>query len=162
MDHLTDDIEQSTYEPSEHRVRRSYVFYLLYAAQAHEYEYTCAALADMLCQGFECVIPPEAVEQAQVIVDQRDQIDARITPLLSNWRLDRIGLCTHLVLRFSVHELYTNYDDSINLIINEGVELAKCFSEKDAYKFVNGVLDEAAKQLGREPLPPADGDVQVE
>ena len=35
------------------------------------------------------------------------------------------------------------------IVLNEAIELAKCFSEKDAYKFVNGVLDKAVKQLNR-------------
>jgi N utilization substance protein B len=65
-------------------------------------------------------------------------------PFLHNWRFDRIGCCTKLILRFAMWELfYTDTPDSI--VINEAVELAKCFSEKDAYKFINGILDEAIK-----------------
>jgi N utilization substance protein B len=37
-------------------------------------------------------------------------------------------------------------DMPTSIVINEAVELAKCFSEKDAYKFVNGILDEAVKE----------------
>jgi N utilization substance protein B len=40
-------------------------------------------------------------------------------------------------------------DTSPTIIINEAVELAKCFAEKDAYKFVNGILDEALKKYGK-------------
>ena len=31
----------------------------------------------------------------------------------------------------------------------EAIELAKAFSEKDAYRFVNGILDECIKALQR-------------
>ena len=33
-----------------------------------------------------------------------------------------------------------------SIVINEAVELAKIFAEKDAYKFVNGILDQYCKQ----------------
>jgi N utilization substance protein B len=34
---------------------------------------------------------------------------------------------------------------SHSIVLNEAIELAKCFAEKDAYKFINGILDEAVK-----------------
>jgi len=38
-------------------------------------------------------------------------------------------------------------DEPHNIIINEAIELAKCFSEDYAYKFINGILDEAVKVI---------------
>ena len=46
--------------------------------------------------------------------------------------------------------------------INEAIELAKCFAEKDAYKFVNGILDEAVKKMGREEEIPAVVETETE
>jgi transcription termination factor NusB len=43
-----------------------------------------------------------------------------------------------------------------NIIINEAIELSKCFAEKDAYKFINGILDEAAKVMQVPLEGPAD------
>ena len=40
----------------------------------------------------------------------------------------------------------TNTEMHPTIVINEAVELAKCFSEKDAYRFVNGILDEFIKK----------------
>ena len=40
------------------------------------------------------------------------------------------------------------------IIINEAIELAKCFSEKDAYKFINGILDEAVRKSGKVIMVP--------
>jgi N utilization substance protein B len=42
-------------------------------------------------------------------------------------------------------------DPAASIVINEAIELAKCFAEKDAYKFINGVLDESVKALGLQP-----------
>jgi len=33
-----------------------------------------------------------------------------------------------------------------SIIINEAVELAKIFAEKDAFKFINGILDQYCKE----------------
>jgi N utilization substance protein B len=40
-------------------------------------------------------------------------------------------------------------DTPSTIVINEAIELAKAFSEKDAYKFINGVLDQAVKNLAK-------------
>ena len=49
------------------------------------------------------------------------------------------------ILRIGTYELSECPDVPYRVVINEAVELAKCFSEKDAYKFINGVLDEVVK-----------------
>ena len=76
---------------------------------------------------------------ADDVIAKRDDLDDAIKPLLHNWRFDRIGLCTKLVLRLALWELH-NTKTSANIVMNEAIELAKCFAERDAYKFVNGIL----------------------
>jgi N utilization substance protein B len=94
----------------------------------------------------------EVVMVAAAVIDQRDTLDERIKPLLSNWRFDRLGVCTKLILRFALWELQEDKTPP-SIVINEAIELAKCFAEQDAYKFVNGVLDEALKAMGKTPEP---------
>lgn len=81
----------------------------------------------------------------QQIIEKRDELDEIIKPLLENWRFDRLSVATKLILRYALWEfLYT--DTAHTIIINEAVELAQCFAEKDAYRFVNGILDEWRKR----------------
>ena len=76
---------------------------------------------------------------------RRDYLDEIIQKFLENWRLSRLGLCTRLILRMGVWELvFTDAPSSV--IINESIELAKDFAEKDAYKFINGILDQVAEK----------------
>ena len=49
-----------------------------------------------------------------------------------------------LILRLALWELLHTDTDPV-VIINEAVELAQCFAEQDAYKFINGVLDSYRK-----------------
>jgi N utilization substance protein B len=131
---------------SRHEVR-SIVIHLLYALESFDYQVSVEAIADDFNRGFDQTIAlnGEEVQTTQEIVDRKEELNKLLLPLLANWRLDRIGLCTRLILHMALWEMYyTNTPGTV--IINEAIELAKDFSEKDAYKFVNGILDQALKR----------------
>ncbi len=72
------------------------------------------------------------------------EIDAKISPLLDRKiaSLDPIELA---LLRMGTYELTDRIDVPYKVVINESVELAKTFGATDSYKYVNGILDRAAK-----------------
>ncbi len=145
-DNPTNNADIILYKNLSRREIRSLIFQLLYAAEGHEYQDSLDSIAINLSRGYDIEIPLDsaAFQAAQAVISNKDELDKHIMPFLHNWRFDRIGCCTKLILRFAMWELfYTDTPDSI--VINEAVELAKCFSEKDAYKFINGILDEAIK-----------------
>ena len=130
--------------------QRSLIFHLLYALDVSSYDTSLEAIADNFYRGFGMEIPHDSdvFKNTQAISSEREELDALIIPLIENWRLDRLGVITKLVLRLSVWELkHTQTDFAV--VINEAIELAKCFAEKDAYKFINGVLDEYVKQTAK-------------
>ncbi|HEV2601425.1 MAG TPA: transcription antitermination factor NusB [Candidatus Babeliales bacterium] len=146
----TDDIVGThVYAELSRRDIRSLIFHYLYAMDSLSYEDSLESIVDMLNRGFDLDVPldSEVVVITQAIIDQRDQLDQQMVPFLHNWRLERVGLATKLILRLAFWEL-DQKDVVHNIIINEAIELAKCFAEKDAYKFINGVLDEAVKSRG--------------
>lgn len=121
---------------------RSLLFHILYAVDAFDYDVDASEIAHKLNEEYETDIPLEGdiVTTVNDIAQRRNELDKTLIPFLENWRFERIGKCTLLVLRYAIWEiLYTKTPH--NIIINEAIELAKCFSEKDAYKFVNGILD---------------------
>lgn len=136
---------QEKHELSRRNVR-SLIFHLLYAMESFDYVISLAELVDNFNRGFELSINPtdEIYKTAQAVIHDREKLDELFKPHLINWRYERLGTCTKLVLRFAAWEIY-NTEVPSSIIINEAVELAKCFSEKDAYKFINGVLDEVIK-----------------
>ena len=119
--------------------------------EAFDYTVSLSEIIYLFNREFKTEIPEdgEIAQTTQAVVDARDALDKKIEPLLSNWRLDRLGCSTRLILRLAVWEM-GHSDTHSTVIINEAIELAKAFSEKDAYKFVNGILDEAAKQRDKE------------
>lgn len=148
---LNNDHEKKFAELTQ-REKRSLIFHLLYAAESFDYQLSLSAIVDNFNRGFDLDIPLESefVATAETIIELRDQLDEAFKPLLSNWRFDRLGVCTKLILRYAMWELQ-NTDTLASIIINEAIELAKCFAEKDAYKFINGILDKAVTESSLRP-----------
>jgi len=124
------------------RKMRSLLFHVLYAADAFDYETSAIVIATNFNREYETDIDLEGdiINIVNEIAKKRDELDKQIVPFLENWKFERIGRCTLLVLRYAIWEmLYTTTPHSI--VINEAIELAKCFAEQDSYKFVNGILD---------------------
>jgi transcription antitermination protein NusB len=127
--------------------QRALIFQLLYTLYAFDYDISLEAIADSYNRGFEVEIPPESnvFKTVHAVAHDRDILDQKIIPLIENWRFDRLGVPTILILRLAVWELmHTDTDPAV--IINEAVELAKSFGEKDSFKFINGILDQFVKQ----------------
>ena len=53
----------------------------------------------------------------------------------------------HAVLWLGLHELAAGLDLPYRVVLSEAVELAKRFGATDGHKFVNAVLDRAAREL---------------
>jgi N utilization substance protein B len=129
------------------RDRRSLVFHLLYAADAFDYDVSTESLIERFAHGYDCVIDRNAqvFHMANEVIENRLVLDQQILPLLENWKFDRLSVATRLILRYAIWE-FTCTDTPSMVVINEAVELAQCFAEKDAYRFVNGLLDEWRKR----------------
>lgn len=129
------------------RDSRVLIFHLLYALEASNYEISIDSIADNLARGlnFPIRIGDKTFSEAQSVVQARDELDAIIRPLLDRWKFERLGLCTRIIMRMAIWEL-THTDTASTVIINEAIEISKAFAELDAYKFINGVLDEWVKR----------------
>lgn len=79
---------------------------------------------------------------------EREKLDAILTRLSQNWRLERMGKVEITLLRIALFEMIQgNPDVPPKVAINEALELSKQFSDAKTRVFVNGVLDAAAKAL---------------
>jgi len=75
-----------------------------------------------------------------------DHLEALITPLLDRPQ-EELDPIEHTLLRMGVYELTQRIDVPYKVVINEAVTLAKKFGATDSHKYVNGVLDKAAREL---------------
>jgi len=80
------------------------------------------------------------------VITKHELLDQNLLPHLDRPlnELDPIELC---ILRTAMFELIEQPKIPYRVIINEAVELAKKFGVTGGYKYVNGVLDKAAKKI---------------
>lgn len=82
----------------------------------------------------------------KAIAANREALDARLAGLseISPPELDPIE---HAVLWLGLHELQACVELPYRVVLAEAVQLAKQFGATDGHKFVNAVLDRAAREL---------------
>ena len=73
--------------------------------------------------------------------DNLAAIDAMIEKYATNWELKRMAVVDRNIMRLAGFELMFCEDIPPKVAINEAVELAKKYSDIEASKFVNGILD---------------------
>lgn len=74
------------------------------------------------------------------VLTYQNEIDELANKYLNNWTIDRLGNTDKAILEMSIYELlYTDTPDIV--CINEGIELAKLYSDDSVRKMINAVLD---------------------
>ena len=114
---------------------------------------------------------PEEIEYAtrliQGVVESIAEIDMHISKASISWRLDRMSIIDRNILRLGCFELLHQKNVPSRVVLNEAINLTKIFSGSsttkiagkkrsvgysDGVKFVNGVLDKIARDIGKKDL----------
>jgi N utilization substance protein B len=97
-----------------------------------------------------------AEELYRGVIAKLPEIDALITPVLENFRMERLSGVDRNILRVAVYEMH--YCDAVPPVvaISEAIEVAKRFGGQESGRFINGVLDKLKQGLSR-PLRVAAG-----
>jgi N utilization substance protein B len=95
--------------------------------------------------------------------ENQPRIDAMITEVAENWRLDRMAAIDRNILRLGAYEMLLRPEVPAKVAINEALELAKRYSTAQSSRFVNGILDRvlqlhAASQAGEQAADAAPGE----
>lgn len=130
---------------------REYALQMLYAidiTSADPSEY--AAQFWDGCEDAEPDVKLFADKIVKGVVANRDSIDALLSKYATNWELKRMAVIDRNILRFATFELLYLDDVPSKVSINEAIDIAKKFGDKDSGKFVNGILDKINKTEGKE------------
>lgn len=84
----------------------------------------------------------------QLISADQATMDAELSEVTTNWRLDRLGHIERCVLRLGAAE-FVQGGTPPRVVIQECVRLAERFGSAQSARFVNGVLDALARRMGR-------------
>lgn len=83
----------------------------------------------------------------KVVAANAAQLDADLSDVTTNWRLERLGAIERSVLRLGAAELLAR-ETPPRVVIKEAVRLAERFGSEESARFVNGVLDAYARRGG--------------
>lgn len=77
----------------------------------------------------------------------QDEIDQLLAGYLHSWSLDRILPIDRAILRIAVNEMIYTGLAPVPVTISESVELSKKYSDKESYRFINGVLGSISRDI---------------
>jgi len=100
---------------------------------------------------FEIAIPLDVIEYTKELLegvtDNLEKIDSKIQAIAKNWKIERMSLVDRNILRLGFFEMLVGHNPlPAPVVINEYVELAKRYGTTDSGGFVNGILDQAARE----------------
>ena len=89
-----------------------------------------------------------AVVLLRTAKEELPRIDAELSEVTTNWRLERLGVIERSVLRLAAAELQRG-ETPPRVVIREAIRLAERYGNPESARFVNGVLDALARKMGR-------------
>ena len=125
-----------------------------WTCQMEEAENKDVAVEQDESKSVEDRVAPQKIRQfteklVRGVLGHLDEIDAKLKSYTQNWPLHRMGSVERNVLRLAFYEMIYCADVPPAVVLNEAIDLAKYFSNADAGRFVNGVLDRLNKEIKR-------------
>lgn len=77
---------------------------------------------------------------------QLDVIDQHLSEFVDR-PVNAIDPVERAVLRIGTYELLYRLETPYRVIINEGINLAKCFGAEGSHRYINGILDKVAQKV---------------
>lgn len=80
------------------------------------------------------------------VISDLEKVEETFTPFLDR-EPDKLNPIERTMLRMSTYELMSCPEVPYKVVLDEAITLTKLFGSQDGYKYVNGVLNQVAKQL---------------
>ena len=130
--------------------------------RAREVAFRVAYQADLAGDAYPLAWDLRREHEDQLTPDQIELIEALIAALAARgpeidhelvtamegrWTMARLAATDRAVLRVGVAELLARAGSPARVVIDEAIEIARTFGSEESGRFVNGVLDRAARRL---------------
>jgi transcription antitermination protein NusB len=89
-----------------------------------------------------------ALRLADGVSADLEHLDELLAQVITNWSINRLSRIDHNILRLAAWELLHLDDVPARATMDEAIELAKRYGDRNSGQFVNGVLDVLAGRLG--------------
>jgi N utilization substance protein B len=90
-----------------------------------------------------------ANELVEGVKSHLEEIDGLLAAHSTNWKISRMAAVDKNILRIAAYELVHRADIPVKVTINEAVEIAKRFGTAESGAFVNGILDNIGRGVGK-------------
>lgn len=88
-----------------------------------------------------------AYETLEGVLKHREDILKTIETYAPEWPVDKIARVDRVILEIGIYEIMFSQDVPPVVAINEAVEIAKHYGDKNSPKFVNGVLSSVMNKI---------------
>lgn len=138
-----------------HRIRQLLLYGVFitefYEREDLEESFDCILSDELIYEDMEVPFIDEADRQFvrvryEDFLSHIDEIDARISERVTDWKLSRIGKVELAVIRLATYEIVFDEEIPKKVAINEAVLLAKEFGGDSSGAFVNGALSRIIKE----------------
>jgi len=96
---------------------------------------------------------PEVKEYAHQLSDgvktEKQKIDGLIESQSKHWKLYRMSRIDRNILRMAIYELLFCDDIPPKVCIDEAIEIGKKFGTSESGAFINGILDQVCREIGK-------------
>ncbi len=90
------------------------------------------------------------------VTAHREGLDAALEQCARNWSVSRMSAVDRSILRMAAFELLHRSGTPPVAVIDEAIELAKGFGDRQSARFVNGILDRLLRELRTRQSSPGD------
>jgi transcription antitermination protein NusB len=90
-----------------------------------------------------------AREMINGVIRHCEELEQKVEKYLTNWRFKNIDKIDQTILFLASYELTYARQTPAKVVINEAVNLARKFGPVDSFAFINGILDNMAKNTGQ-------------
>lgn len=80
-------------------------------------------------------------------IEKMEEIDALINEYAVDWTVERMPTVDRNILRAAIYEILYRDDIPASVAVNEAVELAKKYGDRDSFRFVNGLLGNVVRRF---------------
>lgn len=133
---------------TKHEIREG-VFLLLFQSDLSgiDIEETASACEE----AYEMTVTADMISTAKAVAEKYDELDAIIGEYSKKRAVSRISEVNKTILRLALYEInYRNDRIPPKAAVNEAVELAKEYADKPDSAFINGILGNYIKAVGKD------------
>lgn len=78
----------------------------------------------------------------RLVMEHRAEVDEKLSSATKKWTLERMTVIDRNILRLGLTDMMFNDKVPRKVAINEAIELARAYGDKESPAFVNGMLDQ--------------------